>query len=106
MVLRGWAAGSERPARPEECRLPPAPSAKAAGTSNCPNYDEQDHGTDRCICDGGDDTRTDVHIKLRHQPSPDKGAGYSDNEIANKPEAGALHNLAGEPTGNDADHHV
>ena len=41
--------------------------------------------------------------ELGQQPASDKGAQDSDDEVADESEAGPLHDLAGEPAGNEAD---
>lgn len=46
-----------------------------------------------------------MHVELRQQPRADEGADHADDEVADKSEAGALHDLPCEPAGNDADHH-
>ena len=44
-----------------------------------------------------------MDAELGQQPTSDEGTDDSDDEIADDPEPGALHDLAGEPTGNQAD---
>src|SRR5436189_303055 len=46
-----------------------------------------------------------MHVELRQQPRADEGADHADDEVADKSEAGALHDLPCEPAGNDSDHH-
>jgi hypothetical protein len=41
--------------------------------------------------------------ELRQQPASEKGTQNSDDKVADQSEAGPLHDLAGEPAGNDAD---
>jgi hypothetical protein len=45
-----------------------------------------------------------VHTELRQEPASDEGPDYSDDEVADQPEAGPLYDLTGEPSCNDADH--
>jgi len=44
-----------------------------------------------------------MNPELRQQPAPDEGADDSDDEIADDPETGALHDLTSKPPGNEAD---
>ena len=44
-----------------------------------------------------------MDAELGQQPAPDEGADDSDDEIADDPEPGALHDLTGQPPGNQAD---
>jgi hypothetical protein len=39
----------------------------------------------------------------RQHPAADEGADHSDNQIADQTEAGALHDLPGQPAGDDTD---
>jgi hypothetical protein len=39
---------------------------------------------------------------LRQQPAPEKGTQDSDDKVADQSKAGPLHDLAGEPAGNEA----
>jgi hypothetical protein len=45
-----------------------------------------------------------VEAELRQEPAADEGACDSDEEVADDPETGALHDLARQPSGNEADH--
>ena len=45
----------------------------------------------------------EMDAELRQQPAPDEGADDSDDEIADDPEPGALHDLTRKPSGNQAD---
>jgi hypothetical protein len=44
-----------------------------------------------------------MDAELRQQPTTDEGAYDSNEEIADDPKAGALHDLAGQPSGGEAD---
>ena len=44
-----------------------------------------------------------MDAESRQQPTTDEGANDSNDEIADDPKAGASHNLAGQPAGNEAD---
>ena len=45
-----------------------------------------------------------MDAELRKQPTTDERANDSNDEIADDPKSGALHDLAGQPSGNEADH--
>src|SRR5580704_11768354 len=45
-----------------------------------------------------------MDAELREQPTPDEGAYDSNEKIADNPKPGALHDLAGQPSGDEADH--
>jgi len=45
-----------------------------------------------------------VEAELREEPTADEGTCDSDEEVADDPEPGALHDLAGQPSRNEADH--
>jgi len=45
-----------------------------------------------------------VDAELGQQPRANEGSNDSDDEVTDDPEPGALHNLAGQPSCNDADH--
>jgi hypothetical protein len=66
---------------------------------------KQDDGANRCVGNRRDDTSAEVHIELGQQPGADERADYSDDEVADEPEACALHDLPSEPASNDADYH-
>ena len=42
---------------------------------------------------------------MRKEPTADEGAGDSDEEVADDPEPGALHDFPGQPSGKEANHH-
>src|SRR6185369_8149182 len=44
-----------------------------------------------------------MDTELRQQPAPDEGADDSDDEVADNAEPGALYDLTGKPSGNEAD---
>ena len=80
----------------------PTPSPSASATNEAD--DQQQH---QCTNGGVDDRRTNPQAKmdaeLRKQPSTDEGAYDSNEEIDNDPKADALHDLAGHPSGGEAD---
>ena len=45
-----------------------------------------------------------MQAELREKPAANEGTCDSDEEVADDPEAGALHDLARQPSGNQADH--
>jgi hypothetical protein len=45
-----------------------------------------------------------VEAELRKEPTANEGTSDSDEKVADNPEPGALHNLTGQPSGNEADH--
>ena len=45
-----------------------------------------------------------MEAELRKEPAANEGACDSYEEVADNPEAGALHDFAGQPSGNEADH--
>jgi hypothetical protein len=44
-----------------------------------------------------------MNAELRKQPTADKGTDNSNDEIADDSKPGASHDLAGQPSGNEAD---
>jgi len=45
-----------------------------------------------------------MEAELRKEPAANEGACDSYEEVADNPEAGALHDFARQPSGNEADH--
>ena len=45
-----------------------------------------------------------MDAELRQQPTPDEGTYNSYEEITKEPKPGALHDLASEPSSDEADH--
>jgi hypothetical protein len=74
-------------------RLPTPPSVKQTCTTSRSEYEQPADGSDSRICDRRDHARTEVDAELGQQPAADERADYSDNEIAQQSEAGALHDL-------------
>ena len=79
---------------PVNRRLPTPPPAKQASTPSCSEYEQKDDSPDSRIRDRRDHARTEVDAELRRQPGADERPDYSDNEIADQSEAGALYDLA------------
>jgi hypothetical protein len=76
----------------------PSPSA-----SNEAHDQQEQYGTDGGVDDGADQSSPKTDSELGQQPASDKGAQDSDDKVADESEAGPLHDLAGEPAGNEAD---
>jgi hypothetical protein len=66
------------------------------------NDEQEQYGADRGTDDGTDQSCTEMDPELGQQPASDKGAQDSDDKVADESEAGPLHDLAGEPTGDKA----
>jgi hypothetical protein len=83
----------------------PAPSQPCPPAVSAPNQShdqQQDHGADSGIDDRGNSAGAQMDAELGQEPAADKGAGNSDDEITDESEAGALHDLTCEPSGNEA----
>src|SRR5271170_7530494 len=78
---------------------PPSGSAAA----NEADDDQQQNCADRGVSDRRDEAVAEMNVKLRERPTSDEGSGNADDEIAEDSESGALHDLASEPSRNDAD---
>jgi hypothetical protein len=89
-------------------RLPaPAPTPASAPTASA--ADESEDQEEQQRADGGVDDRRDntnakVDAELGQQPLADEGADDSDDEVTDDPKAGALHDLARQPSGHDTDY--
>ena len=67
-------------------------------------HDQQQHdGADRRIDDLGYETDAEVDAEPWKQQARDKGAGDTDENIADDAKAGAAHDLSGKPARNQAD---
>jgi hypothetical protein len=78
-------------------------SAPAAAATDQFDYDQQHHRA----YDGADKSANDSNskdAKIRQQPTANEGADDSNHQVAHKPEAGALNNLAGQPSSDETDH--
>ncbi len=64
---------------------------------------EKDDGADRRIDDRGSDADTQMNVQSRQQPAADERAGNSHDDVAEEAEAGAAHDMAGQPSGNQTD---
>jgi hypothetical protein len=85
-------------------RLPTSPPTPSPSTSaNEPDDQQQYQRADGGVDDRRNNARAKMDAELRKQPTTDKGAYDSNDEIAEDPKPGALHDLAGQPSGNEAD---
>src|SRR4051794_31655575 len=91
--LRSWGCPSS-PA--------PAPAPSAAAT-NEPDEQQQNQSADRGVDDRRNDTGAEMDAEPRKDPAADESADDPDQEIADDAEPGALHDLACQPSGNEAD---
>src|SRR5205807_6875592 len=82
---------------------PPTPSPSAAAT-NEPDNQQQYQRTNGGVDDRRNNAGSEMDAELRKQPAPDEGAYDSNDEIADDPKPGALHDLAAQPSRNEADH--
>jgi hypothetical protein len=76
-----------------------APSQSA--TSNEPDDEEQDGGTDCRVDDRTKDAHAEMNSEFGKQPASDERADNADQEIADQAKSSAAHDLAREPTGHD-----
>jgi hypothetical protein len=81
---------------------PPAPSPPVSAT-NEPDDQQQYQRADGGVDDRRNNARAKMDAELRKQPTTDERANNSNDEIADDPKSGALHDLAGQPSGNEAD---
>jgi hypothetical protein len=88
------------PSSPPSSSPTPSPSASA---TNEPDYQQQYQRADGGVDDRRNNARAKVDAELRKQPTTDEGAYNSNDEIADDPKPGALHDLTGQPSGNEAD---
>jgi hypothetical protein len=80
---------------------PPAPLPPPA-TSNEAHDEQEQYGADGGVDDCTDQSAPEMDPELGQQPASDKGAQDSDDNVADDSESGPLHDLAGEPAGNEA----
>ena len=86
-------------------RLPtsPPPPSPCTSATNEPDYQQQYQRADGGLDDRRNNARAKMDAELRKQPTTDKGANNSNDEIADDPKSGALYEFAGQPSGNEAD---
>jgi hypothetical protein len=94
------AASGRLPASSPNTTPAPSPSASAANESD---DQQQDQRADGGVDDRRNDARAKMDAELRKQPTADEGAYDSNDDIADDPEPGTLHDLTGQPPGNEAD---
>jgi hypothetical protein len=78
-------------------------ASPAAASSNYPQDDQKQHGSDGGRDDRAHNPRANADAKLRQQPAADEGTDNPDDKVANEPEAGPLNKLAGKPARDHAD---
>ena len=74
-----------------------------ASVTNEPDDQQQQQRANGGVDSRQDDARTEVEAELRNEPTANEGACDSHEEVAENPEPGALHDLASQPSGNEAD---
>jgi hypothetical protein len=75
-----------------------------ASATNEPDDQQQQQRADGGVDDCRDNARAEVEAELREEPTADEGTCDSDEEVADNPEPGALHDLARQPSGYETDH--
>jgi hypothetical protein len=84
----------------------PASSRSSSRAKSAANKADDEQQYQRANC-GVDDCRNETGAKMNSksgkQRTPDESACYSDDEIADDPEPGALHNLACKPAREEPD---
>src|SRR5262249_36037440 len=86
-------------------RLPassPATSTESS-TANQAKQQQKNDGAYEGIQNERDDTGAEMNADARQQPVTDESADQTDEQIANQPDAAALHTPPAQPPGNDAD---
>jgi hypothetical protein len=81
----------------------PSASPPAAATNELDNQ-QQHQRANRGVDDRSNNAQTKMDAELRQQPPANEGSYDSDNEVADESKAGALHDLAGEPSCNESDY--
>jgi len=79
----------------------PSPSTSA---TNEPDDQQQDQRADGGVDDRCNDARAKMNAELRKQPTADEGANDADDDISDDPKPGAMDDLTGQPSGNEANH--
>src|SRR5262249_20589729 len=74
-----------------------------AATAEQAHHQQQYQRTDQRIDDQRDDAAAEMDMQSRQQPVADECANQSHQQVADETKAGALHDLAGQPAGNNAD---
>jgi hypothetical protein len=77
-------------------QLPTSPTTPMAPPTVKQSNDQQkDHSAYEGVDDRGDKPETKMNAQSRQQPIPDKRSHETDYQIADQPEAAALHHAAG-----------
>src|SRR5215203_5794587 len=93
---------SPPPPRPVPKRRSPTP-APAATAPQQPCQQQQEHGPERRADNRGEDAGAEPDAETREQQARNQRADDADDEVADEAEAGPLHELSGEPPGDQAD---
>jgi hypothetical protein len=93
------------PARVLPAPTPAPTAAKAAAAANERHNEQEDDRADRCVDDRRHNPDAEVNAELGQEPVANKSSDDSDYQIADDPKPGASHDLARQPSGNDADQH-
>src|SRR6266536_1995394 len=80
-----------------------ASSPSAPSVDEPKNYQKQ-YCADSSVDNGGDDAGPKMNAQLRQQPIADEGADDPNDDIGEETEAGALHDLSGKPSSDEANH--
>src|SRR5271154_4596395 len=80
-------------------KFPPAPPRDEPDEEK--KYDRADSGVE----DQGENSGAEMNVQSRQQPIADKRADNSDDQISDKPDAAAFHDIAGQPACDNADEH-
>ncbi len=95
----GW-FGAALPASSEQA----SPTASQTASASNESDDEEEQNCADCrIGDRCDHPGTEMDAKLRQQQSAYEGSCNADNHIADEAQASALHEMARQPSGDDAD---
>jgi len=78
-------------------------SAPAAASAKQSHDKKQQDRTESCINDCADHPGAQMDANFRQRPVADKGTHYPDKDVANDPEAGSSHDLAGQPARDEPD---
>src|SRR5271167_691474 len=84
-------------------RWPRRKTSESAAGPDQPHDQQQQYGADRRIDDLRNQAAADGNAELGKQVARDQRAGDADENVANNAKAGAAHDLAGQPAGDQAD---
>src|SRR6185295_9832484 len=77
--------------------------SRASGSLHQPDKQEQYYRADRRRDDLADNAAAEAEAEKREEPSGDQRADHAEYEIADEAEAAPAHQLAGNPSRDDAD---